>query len=125
MPAPTAPQTPPPEPDPDIDGLFEGDLSAGPSARAATPTPPGAPMDFDLAGLSLDLDATAGAQASSAAPKAPATGEADPLVTKLSLAEEFRTIGDIDFARSLLEEVRDQAQGELRERAERLLAELE
>jgi pilus assembly protein FimV len=77
-------------------------------------------MDFDLGSLSLDLDT----------PPAEKPGEAaepqdsDPLATKLALAEEFRAIGDTDGARSLAQEVRDEASGELRERAERLLADL-
>jgi pilus assembly protein FimV len=75
-----------------------------------------ATLDFDLAGLSLDLDGPAGGVSASMA------GEA--LATKLSLAEEFQAIGDIDGARSLAQEVLAESTGDIRGRAERLLAEL-
>ena len=106
MPAPPAQPAPPPAHDPEIDGPLEpGDAPARPAGSAAA-----APMDFDLASLSLDLGE-------------PGAG-ADPLETKLSLAEEFRSIGDTDGARSLAREVHAEASGELRARAERLLSEL-
>ena len=51
--------------------------------------------------------------------------EADsPLATKLALAEEFNAIGDADGARSLAEEVLAEASGDLKSRAQRLLAEI-
>lgn len=83
-----------------------------------TPAPKtdNATLDFDLAGLSLDLDGPAGGASASTA------GEA--LATKLSLAEEFQAIGDIDGARSLAQEVLAESTGDIRGRAERLLAEL-
>jgi pilus assembly protein FimV len=106
-------------------------------------------LEFDLGGLSLDLPPTAApataasqpateaaigagglnyaAQApAAAAPVAAAsTGEADsPLATKLALAEEFNAIGDADGARSLAEEVLAEASGDLKSRAQRLLAEI-
>ncbi len=100
--------------DPEIDGLFEDDIGPRADNYRASPTPPGAAMDFDLAGLSLDLSK----------PAVDAGAAADPLATKLALAEEFLSIGDTEGARSLAEEVRAQASGDLRARAERLLAEL-
>jgi pilus assembly protein FimV len=111
-------------------------------------------MEFDLNGLSLDLpgsNAPAPAAASSGAaaamtPKSPdldmpplafeldqastqggdiAGDDADnPLATKLALAEEFNAIGDADGARSLAEEVLAEASGDLKSRAQRLLAEI-
>ena len=48
----------------------------------------------------------------------------EALATKLSLAEEFQAIGDTDGARSLIQEVLAEAQGDLRRRAERMRAEL-
>ncbi len=89
------------------------DTAAAPAAKVD----PNAP-DFDLAGLSLDLD-DRGFNAS-------ASADAGALATKLSLAEEFQAIGDVDGARSLVQEVLAEAKtdGELRGRAERLLAEL-
>ena len=74
-------------------------------------------LDFDLAGLSLELEEPArGTPASAAGDEA--------LATKLSLAEEFQAIGDTDGARSLIQEVLAEAQGDLRRRAERMRAEL-
>jgi pilus assembly protein FimV len=48
----------------------------------------------------------------------------DPLATKLALAEEFNAIGDADGARSLAEEVLAEASGDLKSRAQKLLAEI-
>ena len=126
--------------------------ASAPAPQAApTPAAPAAPksdmLEFDLGGLSLDLPPTsapAPAPAASPAPVAstapslsldplPATGGDDldladggdsPLATKLSLAEEFNAIGDTDGARSLAEEVLAEASGDLKSRAQRLLAEI-
>jgi pilus assembly protein FimV len=121
--------------------------AAAPTAQAA-PAPAAAPkgdmLEFDLGGLSLDLPPSAPAPAPSPAPVAaaapsmtldplPAVGGSDtdladagdsPLATKLSLAEEFNAIGDTDGARSLAEEVLAEASGDLKSRAQRLLAEI-
>jgi len=113
-PAPDASRAAAPAPDAEIDALFEDDLGPRTDNYRASPIPPGAAMDFDLAGLSLDLNKPAG----------DAGAAADPLATKLALAEEFLSIGDTEGARSLAEEVRVQASGDLRARAERLLTEL-
>jgi pilus assembly protein FimV len=48
----------------------------------------------------------------------------DPLDTKLALAEEFMSIGDEDGARALLEEVVAEATGEVRAKAQAVLATL-
>jgi pilus assembly protein FimV len=48
----------------------------------------------------------------------------NPLATKLALAEEFNAIGDADGARSLAEEVLAEASGDLKSRAQKLLAEI-
>jgi pilus assembly protein FimV len=77
-----------------------------------------------LAPLSFDLDTPPPAVAAAAA-GAPAEGGADsPLATKLALAEEFNAIGDADGARSLAEEVLAEASGDLKSRAQKLLAEI-
>src|SRR6185295_12889790 len=97
-------------------------------------------LEFDLGGLSLDLPASApaAAPAPAAARAAPSmsldpapvlamSGGDDtdsPLATKLALAEEFNAIGDADGARSLAEEVLAEASGDLKSRAQRLLAEI-
>ncbi len=93
------------------------DLDAFNALAAAEPAAPAeaAPLELDLNGLNLDLD-TPATEATS-----PAAHIADPLETKLSLAEEFQAIGDTEGARSLAEEVRDEASGELKARAEAFL----
>lgn len=122
--------------------LPEDAPASAPSAAGTAPNDAGM-IDFDLSSLSLDLDrgSSYGKGDTDAAPS-PAShprglgddiaisagldldaGE-DPLVTKLALAEEFSAIGDPDGARSLAEEVRDEASGDLKGRAERFLAEL-
>ncbi|MEG1456508.1 MAG: FimV/HubP family polar landmark protein, partial [Comamonas sp.] len=72
--------------------------------------------------LSLDLGDTAPAEALSQSSQAAAE---DPLATKLALAQEFAAIGDSDGARTLIEEVIEESQGELKERAQRLLSEID
>ena len=76
-------------------------------------------MEFDLGSLSLDLSETT----VSTMVAAPAVAD-DPLATKLSLAEEFSTIGDEDGARALIEEVIAEASGDMRARAQAALAKL-
>jgi pilus assembly protein FimV len=77
-------------------------------------------MNFDMDGLSLDLD-TPEAETPSDAPSAFAE---DPLETKLALADEFVSIGDEDGARALIEEVLSEATGEMRVKAQQALANL-
>ncbi len=79
-------------------------------------------IEFDLGALSLDLDAPAGAAAPASTDEA--VDSDDPLATKLALAEEFRTLGDADGARALADEVLAQASGNLKTRAQRLIADL-
>ena len=77
-------------------------------------------LEFDLGSLSLDLGP--GTQTSGDDDSA-ANGD-NSLQTKLALAEEFVSIGDHDGARALIEEVVLEATGELREKAQRALANL-
>jgi pilus assembly protein FimV len=109
--------------------------AAAPAARAPAPS-----VEFDLAGISLDLDlpGSGGAMAPAAAPMtAPSSfgdsglsaldddGEnADPLARKLELAEEFRQIGDTEGARDLLQEVVAKASGTLKSKAQGMLDQL-
>lgn len=106
--------------------LFELDNSDAPKAGATPAAPAAAPafdfLEFDLGGLSLDLGDTAPAEALSQSSQAAAE---DPLATKLALAQEFAAIGDSDGARTLIEEVIEESQGELKERAQRLLSEID
>jgi pilus assembly protein FimV len=48
----------------------------------------------------------------------------NPLETKLSLAEEFRAIGDLEGARSLAEEVMSEATGAMKTKVSAFLANL-
>jgi pilus assembly protein FimV len=89
-----------------------------PMALKTGPSEPGA-LEFDLGNLSLDLP---GAAAASNAVDAGVSG--DPLETKLALAMEFKDIGDADGARSLVQEVADEATGALKARALKMLADL-
>jgi pilus assembly protein FimV len=113
------------------------DDSPSPSSTPAAPAPAADPgmIEFDLGALSLDLDSAAPKTAASApevhpSDDAPSTGGfehspgADPLATKLALAEEFNAIGDPDGARSLAKEVLAEASGDLKSRAQRFLAEI-
>ncbi|MET0517207.1 MAG: FimV/HubP family polar landmark protein, partial [Burkholderiaceae bacterium] len=102
-------------------------------------------LDFDLSSIDLDLP--------SDAPVAPApvdttmklpsldqageqlsqaleglddlgTGDEEPLLRQLELADEFRQIGDTEGAREVLQELLAKAGGPLRERAQAMLKEL-
>lgn len=74
-------------------------------------------MGLDLGDLNLDLSPPSTA--------APATTADDPLATKLDLAREFHAIGDIEGARTLVEEVIAEASGDLKTRAQHLLSEID
>jgi pilus assembly protein FimV len=77
-------------------------------------------MDFNIGNLPLDMgDGPPNTQISDDL----GDGE-NPLATKLSLAEEFNSIGDTDGARALIEEVVQEATGDLRIRAQKALAAL-
>lgn len=95
-------------------------MAATPEDSEAKDSAP-APLEFDLGDLSLDLSLPATAPAAADAAETPPE---DPLATKLALAEEFSTIGDSEGARTLVEEVIAESSGELKLRAQRLLAEL-
>ncbi len=114
-------------------------IKATPEAPAAQATaPPPAPpaasvvaaldsgmLEFDLSSLSLDLGGPTTKSPSLAASGTSALSvSGDPLETKFALAEEFRTLGDTDGARSLAEEVATQAKGPLKSKAQSFLASL-
>ena len=77
-------------------------------------------LEFDMGSLSLDLD---GPTTESPAPEvqSPAESAEGPLETKFALAEEFRTLGDLDGARALAEEVLLYAKGALKSKAQAFL----
>jgi pilus assembly protein FimV len=124
------------------DLVLDDSPSPSPGASHAAPAPTPAPepdagmIEFDLGALSLDLDSSATKTAPVAAQTPPSDdppstggfehsgGAADPLATKLALAEEFNAIGDPDGARSLAKEVLAEASGELKTRAQRFLADI-
>jgi pilus assembly protein FimV len=129
-----APPAPPPVADtppaaaiqelpPEIDLLGNGlDFTPEPFAPpkpAPVPAPVSAPapahdegmMEFDLDAFSLEIATPAKTPA--AAP-APSQEEEDPLEIKFLLAEEFRSLGDTDGARSLADEVLAKATGPLK-----------
>ncbi|MBS7808301.1 FimV/HubP family polar landmark protein [Variovorax sp. PCZ-1] len=93
-------------------------LPTAPMSLKTEPSGAGA-LEFDLGDLTLDLP---GATAASNAVDAGVSG--DPLETKLALAMEFKDIGDADGARSLVQEVADEASGALKARALKMLADL-
>jgi pilus assembly protein FimV len=107
-------------------GLPELELTSSPVLSGA------APMEFDLSGISLDLDDGSVSSTSEPSAESPSMADGDdaddetgdPLARKLELAEEFRQIGDIEGARDLLQEVVSDASGTLKARAEALLKEL-
>ena len=97
-------------------------------------------IEFDLGALSLDLGTPAKDAGTPAAGNGPDTESPttagtplstgfddsanDPLATKLALAQEFNAIGDPDGARSLAQEVIAEASGDLKNKAQRFLAEI-
>ena len=111
---------------PDFD-LDEGAPNAAGEPRGTAPA--SELMSFDL--NDIDLDLKPGGEpvaATGATPPADDDGEMlsmeNPLETKLSLAEEFRAIGDLEGARSLAEEVLAEASGALKTKANAFLADL-
>ena len=97
--------------------------SEAPAASAETPV--GELLNFDLGGLNLDLNGSADALPDAIADSVPGElAEENPLETKLSLAEEFRAIGDLEGARSLAEEVLAESSGTLKTKARTFLSDL-
>jgi pilus assembly protein FimV len=90
-----------------------------------------APLEFNLAGMNLDLDSAIHAPAASAAPAVAAVADtassatANPeMATKLDLAVAYKEIGDKEGARELLEEVLKGGSAEQVDAAKSLLAKL-
>ena len=73
-------------------------------------------MEFDLDSFSLDFPAPVETQS----PAETADAE-DPLEVKFLLAEEFRSLGDTDGARSLADEVLAKAKGPLKVKVQTFL----
>ncbi len=84
------------------------------AAKAApAPAADNGMLEFDLGALSLDLDATT--------VQSPSAGADNPLETKFQLAEEFRSLGDTEGARTLAQEVLAVASGPLKVKAQAFL----
>ena len=107
----------------DAEVLPDFDLSAPSQPAPASPTPANDLMSFDLGDLSLELDKK-GPVAGAEPVAGDSLGGESPLETKLSLAEEFRAIGDLEGARSLAEEVLAEASGALKTKATAFLADM-
>lgn len=117
-------------------GAVTFDLPLEAPMAAAVPGPAAQPrdlsLDFDLSGISLDLDTPRvstpvplASQAEGAndfdLPDAAEEDGLDPFERKLELAEEFRQIGDMEGARDLLEEVIAQTGGAIQAKARNML----
>ncbi|MDO9437384.1 FimV/HubP family polar landmark protein [Hydrogenophaga sp.] len=107
------------EPFLDLDALDALDASTNRSPSAPSVAPE--MISFDLNDINLDLETP---PAQDEATSSGNLTEENPLETKLSLAEEFRAIGDFEGARSLAEEVLAEASGSLKTKASTFLADL-
>lgn len=107
------PATSPPAP------TAEAAKTAKATEAAPQPAADSGMLDFDMGDLSLDLDSSEGDTAGF-----DDIPEGDPLETKLSLAAEFLAIGDQEGARSLAEEVLEEATGALKAKATSFLSSL-
>ena len=97
------------------------DAKAPPPKRAAPAAVDSGIMEFDMSALSLDLQAPVTESPTLPKVTAPAFVLGSALETKFALAEEFRSLGDHDGARSLASEVVLHAQGALKTKAQAFL----
>ncbi|WP_431123676.1 FimV/HubP family polar landmark protein [Variovorax paradoxus] len=109
-------------------GLDEADDNTRPAAlRGGLPADSGF-IEFDMSALAgLPARPVAGtAEATRPAATMPEDDDGDdsPHAVKLSLARELQAIGDVEGARSLVEEVEAESGGDLKSQARQLLAEL-
>ena len=120
-----APQAQPPQIESLAQGLNFTPEPFVPAKPAPKPAPAPAPaaatadagmLEFDLDSFSLDISAPADTQS----PEQDADAE-DPLEVKFLLAEEFRSLGDTDGARSLADEVLSKAKGPLKVKVQAFL----
>jgi pilus assembly protein FimV len=103
---------------PDMDlntsDLDSADLEAEVAEQAATPA--AEPLEFDMSAISLDLAVPSSGEA--------ANSDQQAFETKLALAEEFNAIGDVEGARTMIEDIIAQASGEMKAKAEEALSKL-
>lgn len=104
---------------PDFDLMSKAEASPSAAAELAGKVDSDDLMSFDLNDIKLDLS-----DEESPTTEAGALSDENPLETKLSLAEEFRAIGDLEGARSLAEEVMAEAKGALKSKVSAFLADL-
>jgi pilus assembly protein FimV len=82
-------------------------------------------IEFDMSALAgLPARSNGAAEPARAAGTLDDEGEDSPHAVKLSLARELQAIGDVEGARSLVEEVEAESAGDLKSQAKQLLAEL-
>jgi len=105
--------------EPPVAGVPTAAAKPAVAGLAASATGSAELISFDLSDAELDLEAPASSEA-----EGDGLSEENPLDTKLSLAEEFRAIGDLEGARSLAEEVLAEASGALKTKASTFLADL-
>ncbi|MDR6519853.1 pilus assembly protein FimV [Variovorax paradoxus] len=106
--------------------LSDADNTRPAMLRNALPADSGF-IEFDmsaLAGLPASRPAEAAKPAAAAAAAQNDEGDESPHAVKLSLARELQAIGDVEGARSLVEEVEAESAGDLKSQARQLLAEL-
>ncbi|WP_082876751.1 FimV/HubP family polar landmark protein [Hydrogenophaga crassostreae] len=104
---------------PDFDLISKADAPPSVAAELSGKADSEDLMSFDLNDIKLDLNAE-----ETSTTEAGALSDENPLETKLSLAEEFRAIGDLEGARSLAEEVMVEAKGALKSKVSAFLADL-
>lgn len=111
---------------PELTPVTDDALNFAAPANEPVAPPPADMLAFDLSDINLDLDDKAPAQSAREAEPSGLGGltAENPLETKLSLAEEFRAIGDLEGARSLAEEVLAEASGSLKSKANAFLNDL-
>lgn len=113
-----APMEPGPDADPALSGIAEDRPVAASYQEGGTDSNP---MDFDLSGISLELNASTEDAADGAVLDG---GSASEMATKLDLAIAYQEIGDKEGARELLDEVLKGGTPEQSEKAKSLLLEL-
>ena len=103
---------------PDMDlntaDLDSADLEAEVAEQASTPA--AEPLEFDMSAISLDLAVPSSGEA--------ADSDQQAFETKLALAEEFNAIGDVEGARTMIEDIIAQASGDMKAKAEEALSKL-
>lgn len=113
-----------PDLDLDLSPHFDLPATAQPKAAAA-PSPATTDTSGDMLSFDLEEFSTTSPTSAPEPDEFDKPGEDNPLATKLALAEEFRSIGFTDGARSLAEEVLAEATGTLKTKASKFLADLQ